>query len=132
MQGCGGQQQAAIVGHEELAQGGNIALVADLPGKDLAQVFEHDEQGSATPSILFADCGHQRIGNLGVVVFGFYLGEQLHPQRFVFEDFFQYPADADQEIGEGQRPVRFLREPDDYDTCAQRFVGLNGVFYARE
>ena len=36
MKRCGGQQQAAVVGHEKFAQGGNIALVADLPGKDLA------------------------------------------------------------------------------------------------
>ena len=132
MQRCGGQQQAAVVGHEKFAQGGDIALVADLPGKDLAQIFEHDEQGSATPAILFADCGYQRVGNLGVVFFGLYCGEQLRPQRLVFKDFLQYPAHADQEIGEGQRSVRFLWEPDDYNTCAQRFVGLNGVFNARE
>ena len=36
MQRCGGHQQAAVVGHEKFAQGGNIALVANLPGKDLA------------------------------------------------------------------------------------------------
>ena len=132
MQGCGGQQQAAVVGHKKFAQGGNIALVADLPGKDLAQVFEHDDQCPATPAILFADCGHQRVGNLGVFFFGLYLGEQLRPQRFVFEDLLQYPAHANQEIGERQRPVRFLWEPDDHDTRAERLVRLNGIFNARE
>ena len=132
MKRCGGQQQAAVVGHEKFAQGGNIALVTNLPGKDLAQVFEHDKQGSASPAILFADCGHQHVSNLGVVFFGLYRGEQLCPQRFVFKNLLQYPTHADQEVSEGQRPVRFLREPDDYNTCAQRFVGLNGVFNARE
>ena len=132
VQRCGGHQQAAVVGHEKLAQSGDVVLVADLPAKDLAQVLEHDEQCSASPAILFADCGHQRVGDPGVVFLGLHRGEQLRPQRFVFEDILQHPAHADQEIGEGQRPVRFLREPDDHDTCAERFVRLNDVFDARE
>ena len=132
MKRCGGQQQAAVVGHKKFAQSGDVVPVADLLTKDLAQILKHDEQGSATPSILFADCGYQRVGNLGVFFFGFYLREQLRPQRFVFEDLLQYPAHADQEIGERQRPVRFLWKPDDHDTRAERLVRLNGVFNARE
>ena len=73
----GGHQQAAVVGHEELAQSGDVVLVADLPAKDLAQVFDHDEQRPATPAILFADCGHQRVGDLGVVFLGLHGGVQL-------------------------------------------------------
>ena len=83
-------------------------------------------------AVLFSDCGYQRVGDLGVVIFGLYLGEQLRPQRLIFEDLLQYPAQADQEIGEGQRPVRFLWEPDDHDTRAEHLVRLNGVFNARE
>ena len=39
MQRRGCQQQAAVVGHEKLAQGGDVVLVANLPVQDLAQVF---------------------------------------------------------------------------------------------
>ena len=132
VQRCGGQQQTAIVGHEKLAQRGDVVPVADLPTQDLAQVLEHDEQRPATPAILFSDCRHHRVGDPGVVFFGLHRSEQLSPQRFVFEDILQYPAHADQEIGEGQRPVGLLREPDDHDACAERFVGMNGVFDARK
>ena len=42
MQRRGGQQQAAAVGHEELAQRGEFVFVANLPRKYFAQVLEHD------------------------------------------------------------------------------------------
>ena len=42
------------------------------------------------------------------------------------------PHMPSQEVGEGQRPVRFLREADDHDPCVERFVRPNGVFDARE
>ena len=49
--------------------------------------------------------GTYRVGHSGVVVLGLHPGEQLRPERFVLEDIFQYPAQTDQEIGEGQRLV---------------------------
>ena len=128
----GRQQQATVVRHEKLAQGSDVILVADLPGQDLAQVLEHDEQGSAVPAILFSNCGHQRVGDLRVVFFGLHRCEQLRPPPLVLEEFLEYSAHADQEVGEGERPVRFFREANDHDVLAQRFVRLNGVFNARE
>ena len=107
-------------------------LVADLPAKYLAQVLEHDQQCPATPAILFAYGGYQRVGDPGVVLFGLHLTVQLRPQRLVFKDLLQYSAHADQEVGEGQRPIRFLRKADDHDSCCKRRVRLNGVLDARE
>ena len=83
-------------------------------------------------AILFADCGRQDIDHPGVVFLGLHPGEQLLPQRFVFEDIFQDFADADKEIGEGQCPIRFLREPDNHDALTERFIRSDGIFDTRE
>ena len=37
-----GQQQAAVVGHEKLAESSDVVPVAELPAEDLAQVLQHD------------------------------------------------------------------------------------------
>ena len=79
VQRCRGQQQAAIVGHQEFAQGCGVIPVADLPAKYLAQVLEHDKQCPATPAILFAYWRYKRISDRGIVLFSRYFGVQLRP-----------------------------------------------------
>ena len=128
----GGDQRAAVVSHEELAERSDVGPAADLPGQDLAQVLEHDEQGTAAPAILSADNGHQDVRDPRVVLFGLHRGEQLRPPRFVLEGLLQYPAHPDQEVGEGEGPVRLLRKPDDHDARTERFVGPDSVLDARE
>ena len=105
VQRCGGQQQATIVAHQEFAQGCGVVLVADLPAEYLAQVLEHDQHCPAAPAILLAYRRYQRVSDPGVVLFGLHLGVQLRPQRLVFKGLLQYSAHADQEVGEGQRPI---------------------------
>ena len=73
MQRCGGQQEATVVGHEKLAQRGDVILVAYLPGKDLAEVFQHDEQSAIALAIPLANFGYQRVDHLRVIFL------RLHP-----------------------------------------------------
>ena len=94
----GGEQQAAVVRHEELAKSRDVVLLlllSELPGKNLAQVLKHYEEGPATPTVLFAECGYQRIDDLRVVFLGLYRGEQIRPPWFIIEDLLQYLAHAD-------------------------------------
>ena len=105
----GGNEEAAVVFHEEAAQSGNGTLILDLV-EDLMQVLQHDDERLACIAMSPTDGRHEGIRDDGVV---FVRGEPLVefcPLRLcgqgVAEDF----TEAKQEVGKGESAVRFLRE----------------------